>query len=1284
MVKSYTEFLNENNYPRGNGDGNWDKKNGRGRKSDKESEEEEESYGVWNAIPSYKDIDKTGTYKKIISFVVIVLLFFITLLLTTIDFVASISASAVVGVSFALVFRKQIFSLQGIFKLGEFNPFKNYVFWQTNFDKKEYDDEEFTKSVLYCTNRLDLITTGISVIKVQTMSEKGEPSMLSFIKGLYVTRTPYTYQIIHKPLQIYDNTNNKTNATYQTVILFSTYYKVSGRITKSKMEKMGEELFKSVSTLKSNITSNLHHFKTSLLTGQELVESFRSTVLKRDLPLKADSKKITCAPSKRKLTTSILKAAYLTGLIIVLDVSMLVFNLAFLYRFLLSVGLGLTILLVWWRELFFQLIKGSLFGSEEIEVIDPFTDIEFYKSRKAPETIFYQIEGKTTGGIKIANLDFCSPPPYCKPSKFYEAITKDGGPFTVSFQSRPLNFKDFDEEGFNFLTEKQKFLLMRYGNSPVSRNIWLDDQAGIWSVIGTYSTSVVSNSPSLNSETLESIEVKLKRQMVVLHTAFESNFSRYRLRPLRGNLLESGFLLETLKNRFFRENGIHLNYLLFRGKTLVELTDIDKHFKKGMETRIAAEFNTPLQLTNDIIVGSTINTEYLENEVPAGFLIDQVRNLFVANGKPLSRELFTQKVVVELVKAGYSSLIFDFTGSWSKIISLFRGTIYENQFIYHKLGHTFVLNPLKSGIPYDKDNPAYLDYMFDAYALCFKKDDRTIDTFKNTILRNPDIDVSTLVLDLTTQRDWEKSSVTETLLSFFKEFTPQESSFIQHQQPQLYSAVQAHEFITNDKTIIIDFSELRDFDKQCFFAFVVLSKFIHYLKTGKEFTPKFIVLPHIDVVFDGYFLDKKIQYGKIDKFFAPLVKKGFGTVYSASQIRYLHPNMFNYFDNIVTFRASDKRDVAVLNGLMNLENLHGVGYYSNARNEGYQSKYIAAMKQDEAVVKREDIYQSFPVQLDFEEIKEASPLSWQELVTYMGGQGYDLETTKKKILKRTQVTLFKSDFEGFASLIEGIIKFLNNIQAVDKVGNLYKKKVKEELREVLKPYIVKITNDKKREKDIVDNVFGIMVSKQYLIENHPKRAGGSESMQTSFAVGPHYQSVLRDYYESRSASEIAYEPVELESDQKIIRQEVVGFEDIIEPKAFDPVKIRSAITEHFAPILYFEYFSMHKNMKYKKYEQVLKAARELLPKFLHAVYKEYYSVNYAITSEDIGAFISKFGSIEDFPFTGSDLRHYLSQFETIEITDQSPVSKTCETVFKTYSTIFDGFRKYTEGNWEDM
>jgi hypothetical protein len=328
------------------------------------------------------------------------------------------------------------------------------------------------------------------------------------------------------------------------------------------------------------------------------------------------------------------------------------------------------------------------------------------------------------------------------------------------------------------------------------------------------------------------------------------------------------------------------------------------------------------------------------------------------------------------------------------------------------------------------------------------------------------------------------------------------------------------------------------------------------------------------------------------------------------------------------------------------------------------------MKQDEAVVKRLDIYQIFPVKFDLEELRGTQPLSWQEIVEYMRNLGFDLEGTEKKILRRAQTTLFESDFAGYSNLIEGTIKFLNNLQVVDKVGNMYKKKVKEELQKILHPYILKITKDKKREKDIIDEVFGILVKQQYLIENHPRRASGSESMQTSFAVGPHYQQVLKDYYESRESSLITYEPVELESD----RQTHIEATNVIKINA---TNLKRAITEHFAPILYFEFFNIHKYIEQKKYEKALNIAKNLLRKFLYSIYNSYYSVNYAVTSVDINNFIKFITSVEGFPFSEKELLDFISLFENITL-EKNTLEQQSNDIFKSYSNLFNKFKSYIE------
>ncbi|GAH54981.1 unnamed protein product, partial [marine sediment metagenome] len=79
-------------------------------------------------------------------------------------------------------FRKNFFTFRHFLEFGAFNPFQNFTFWQTDYDK----------SVLYYTNRRDMITTGVSILKIGMMAENVSANLLTFIKGLYKNRTPYT------------------------------------------------------------------------------------------------------------------------------------------------------------------------------------------------------------------------------------------------------------------------------------------------------------------------------------------------------------------------------------------------------------------------------------------------------------------------------------------------------------------------------------------------------------------------------------------------------------------------------------------------------------------------------------------------------------------------------------------------------------------------------------------------------------------------------------------------------------------------------------------------------------------------------------------------------------------------------------------------------------------------------------------------------------------------------------------------------------------------------------
>ena len=183
-------------------------------------------------------------------------------------------------------------------------------------------------------------------------------------------------------------------------------------------------------------------------------------------------------------------------------------------------------------------------------------------------------------------------------------------------------------------------------------------------------------------------------------------------------------------------------------------------------------------------------------------------------------------------------------------------------------------------------------------------------------------------------------------------------------------------------------------------------------------------------------------------------------MFSANQAHYLHHNLVSFFDNIVAFNTKDSRDIAAISNVMGLQELQGIGYYSRSRNQTYQFKYLMSMKINEAVVKREDIYQPFPVQLEWKDIENRLVMEEDDLFDYMKSQGYDIRDTEKKIMEQTRKTIFQKDLGIYSGFIDEVKQFLEALKTVDQVGNLYEKRVKKELKEFIFPKASKIFKNK--------------------------------------------------------------------------------------------------------------------------------------------------------------------------------------------------------------------------------
>ncbi len=1230
---------------------------------------------IWNVNPSYKHTNNTASIVRII------LLIAIGTFLTCLTYLLNLSLLVSIGVGisiicgFLIVFYDYIDIIKNLFYGKQvINPLKNMVtFW-----------ERKNQSILYFTNKKDMIHTGIQIFRVEEIPENIHASFNLFLKSLseYKNMISFTYQIIQTPHVYLKNIDNKvvvnSTETRHTSIYFCVNYSVKGILTQNKLNLLKKRMRYVGNTLRSNFVGNFHHFKITLLTEDNLINALRTYFFK--IPDPEDQNESMNKGRKSLSPKFLMKALFMCFLIIYLDYTLIPYKIPILYLVLLNFILVLIIISLWWRELFFFVGRG-IFSKSQYSFVDPFKRVSFLKFRGISDTIFMYLEDKLLVGLKMFNLAFCFPPAYSRSDKFIQAIMNQKVSFGYTCMNTPLSFASFYKEGSKYLNKTTDYDLFNSDwriQTKIQALNWLSMRSGMWQTILTLSVHEYEFVDSLNKRTIKKFQEQLEDKAEILYSAFNMNFFNFELVRLRGNRLVSGILCEILKTKDYSFYGSRLNYLLLQGKALLHLVEIVDELKKGIETKIASEFNTPLYLENYITLGNTINTEVLEEELPFGFLAEQIKNLLIVNGTLLSRELFAMKTVSELVKNNIPSLIFDFRGNWSKIIEKFKGTSHEKDFLYFKLGSAFTLDPLKSDIPYDTENMDFLNYMFDGYALAFKKHQNTIDMIRNTIMRNPNMDLSSLNLELISQSKWEKSPASETLLALFSDFTQQDLPYLHlSTDPSKDSGIITFkDFINNEKTIIVDLSVNNDYRKQVFFVFLILSKIIHYLNFSNVYHEKILVIPHSDIFFDSFFIDRISDYGKINKFIEPFINKGFGLMFSANQAHYLHHNLISFFDNIVAFNTKDSRDIAAISNVMGLQELQGIGYYSRSRNQTYQFKYLMSMKINEAVVKREDIYQPFPVQLEWKDIENRPVMEEDDLFDYMKSQGYDIRDTEKKIMEQTRKTIFQKDLGIYSGFIDETKQFLEALKTVDQVGNLYEKRVKKELKEFIFPKASKIFKNKAEIKKSRDEIFSILIKFGYLVEDHPTRASGSESVRTSYSVGDHYDKALDDEFETKQP--YAIESLDLES----AIPQILGYEEkqartyIIKKKS-----LKKALAREFSNFL-FELFNVYEFITHEEYKNALKIEHNLVRRFLIDVYKHYFNANYLVTTKDLTGFIENLVTDAHLPFTKEELLDYVERYQVIDF-DHSDVESLANEVYEFISVFFDKIQLYMYADKEE-
>ncbi len=1101
----------------------------------KDEQETLDSYlDIWNQIPSFKDIKANmENAKRIFIFSFSAFIFFVSYV-STVNLFYSLGLGVAILLSLVFLFRERFFSLQGRkFSRSSFRkitPLKELRFWRTNEAKK----------CIVITSVRDAVHIGLCGFKVSIIPENIHPPEKQFIKGLDAIKTTFTYQVVQVPFisPLSENLNrlksqevNNSKHSKRTEIFFFSYFTINGLLTKSKLSYLLEMTNEKAKIFTTGFNSNFPHFKISQLEGKQLAQSLRVFLLKGKYRVEEKEHEPSKKPARNY--NGSFKTIIMGSLMLYISLALAMLEVSYPIILLVNLTIVFFVLFLFNRNILIYL--GGMRNSS-LKQINPFSDCEFYASSLFPDSIFILLGRKLFVGMKSFGLFNASPPLLNNKGyflgqidKFYRAIIDQNVPFSYEVGCSPLSPFVFNNLYSRFLNDRSRkgFLDLR---TTQDKQEWLEMRGGMWRTSFTLSIFSYLQVVEPNFEHLVQLEKELESNYRTARIAFEINLPKFYLRDLKSNSLNSCLLFNLTKNKFFNITGTRLPLLVLQGSELVSLIDVVDELKRCVTTKIAAEFNAPTKLENFVNIGYTINPENLNLEIPAGFTYDQIKHLLIVNGASHSRDLFLLKTIVELAKSKVPSIVFDFTGNYSKLIRYLKGSQFENDFLYFKLGNSFNLDLMNSGIPYDKNNAEFLNYVFDVIGISYKLEQRAIDTLKNSILRNPSLDISMLSLEYQSQQTWEKSPALDSFFALFSDLA-QQTSFFFDSSKKTSNEITVRDFLCDRNTIIIDLSTLFELKHKEFATFLIVSKMIHYTKYNDDYCKKILVIPNIDLFFDEKYLDKGSNYGKIDKFLAPLFGTKFGIIATANEIRYLHPNIFNFFSNFVAFKTTDSRDISVIKNKMHLQELQGMGYFSSKRQNTYQIDYLMNMRDREFVMKRSDIDQPFPAVIKKSKLSKLMPPTISFIDKYMEERGYNLKLLEKRAIDHTKNTLFEKDLGTYILFLEEIIKFLDVFKKMDKVA-IYEAKVKEALLQFIYDKASQaVSRNKQKILKIRDEVFRVLVKQGYLTESHPKTAGGSESIRVSYQVGEQYKKALDDYYaaERERQKEVKTEVIQKET-----------------------------------------------------------------------------------------------------------------------------------------------------------
>ncbi|MFX1553137.1 MAG: hypothetical protein ACFFBV_04355, partial [Promethearchaeota archaeon] len=417
-----------------------------------EETDEKEYLKIWDVNPSFKDIHRNLSLVKTISLLVLAFFIIISYYLLSGLLISSIFLGVVCVGVFIIIFNDEIYLLRYFIPFTfrsklKFNPFEDLVFWF----------EEDNPSTLYISNRKDLIHIALQIFQVDIIPENVSSAVHKFVRTLNTKdkRLSFSYQIVQKPIiplfkeQRSRDTMLKSLQSRGASIYFTVFNLEKGILSEHKIDRLKYNIKKDSNDLKSNLVSNFHHFRATLLSDTALLNAIRAIFTIHDISLDIKSDKKEALKGNNYHT--IAKLGFCTLLILYIDVALFFLGIFILYILIVNLGVIISLIFIWWRSILFQLTKAKLLRHDNVITVNPFKNIDFYRIKKHPYSLFLHIDNQLLIGMKIINLRYVYQAPYCSLSKFIESLNNHKVHFSYTLKNRPLYPYEFYDHGLDFL-----------------------------------------------------------------------------------------------------------------------------------------------------------------------------------------------------------------------------------------------------------------------------------------------------------------------------------------------------------------------------------------------------------------------------------------------------------------------------------------------------------------------------------------------------------------------------------------------------------------------------------------------------------------------------------------------------------------------------------------------------------------------------------------------------------------------------------------------------------------